>query len=68
MKDGALSARGVMAEVDKPNAATMMASVTAAAGGQKHIYDLSFGGWHALADTRFTLSDDGMCILGASFP
>ncbi|KAH8808834.1 hypothetical protein F5884DRAFT_382965 [Xylogone sp. PMI_703] len=53
-----LSARGVLAEVDKPSAATMMASATAAAGGQKHEYELSFRGWHALSDTRFMTSDD----------
>lgn len=53
-----LSARGVMAEVDKPSAASMMASVTAGAGGQKRVYDLTFAGWHALGDTRFTTSDD----------
>jgi hypothetical protein len=54
-----LSSRGLMAEVDNPSAATMMASVTAAAGGQKKIYELTFCGWHILGDTRFTMSDDG---------
>ncbi|EDN98922.1 hypothetical protein SS1G_13781 [Sclerotinia sclerotiorum 1980 UF-70] len=39
-----------------------MASVTAAAGGQKHIFDLSFTGWHVLGDTKFTSSDDNRCI------
>lgn len=58
-REGNLSARGVMAEIDKPSAVSMMASATAAAGGQKRIYELSFGGWHALGDTRFTMSDDG---------
>jgi hypothetical protein len=57
-----LSARGLMAEVDKPSAATMMASVTAAAGGQKKIYELTFYGWHVLGDTRFTMSDDGRTL------
>ena len=61
-----LSARGVMAEVEKPSAAVMMASVTAAAGGQKHVYDLSFAGWHILGDTRFTMSDDGRIVWMAS--
>lgn len=51
-----------MAEVDKPSAATMMASVTAAAGGQKKIYELIFCGWHVLGDTRFTMSDDGRTV------
>lgn len=54
-----LSARGFMAEVDKPSAAAMIATVTAAAGGQKHSYELSFGGSYALSDTRFTESSDG---------
>ncbi|RFU32066.1 hypothetical protein B7463_g4242, partial [Scytalidium lignicola] len=53
-----LSARGVTAEVDKPSAAIIMASAAAAAGGQKHEYELSFRGWHALSDTRFMTSDD----------
>ncbi|RAL61145.1 hypothetical protein DID88_010484 [Monilinia fructigena] len=61
-KDCLQTARGVMAEIDKPSAQTMMASVTAAAGGQKHIFDLSFTGWHVLGDTRFTSSDDNRCI------
>jgi hypothetical protein len=60
--DGSLSARGLTAEVEKPSAAAMMASVTAAAGGQKHMYDLSFAGWHVLGDTRFTMSDDGRSV------
>ncbi|ESZ89533.1 hypothetical protein SBOR_10081 [Sclerotinia borealis F-4128] len=61
-KDCLQTARGVMAEIDKPSAQTMMASVTAAAGGHKHIFDLSFTGWHVLGDTRFTSSDDNRCI------
>ena len=60
--DGSLSARGLTAEVEKPSAAAMMASVTAAAGGQKHMYDLSFAGWHVLSNTRFTISDDGRSV------
>jgi hypothetical protein len=51
-----------MAEIEKPSAAVMMASVTAAAGGQKHVYNLSFAGWHVLSDTRFTMSDDGRIV------
>lgn len=61
-KDCLQTARGVIAEIDKPSAQTMMASVTAAAGGQKHIFDLSFTGWHVLGDTRFTSSEDNRCI------
>src|SRR3977135_3966475 len=45
-RDCNLSARGLVAEVDRPSAAIMMASVTAAAGGQNLIYELSFAGWH----------------------
>ena len=60
--DGNLSARGLTAEIEKPSAAAMMASVTAAAGGQKHMYDLSFAGWHVLSDIRFTMSDDGRIV------
>jgi hypothetical protein len=54
-----LSARGVLAEVDKPSAAAMIATIAAAAGGQKQSYDLSFGGSFALSDTRFTESSGG---------
>jgi hypothetical protein len=57
--DCSLSARGLIAEVDKPSAAVMMASATAAAGGKKYEYELSFSGWHLLGDTRFSMSDDG---------
>lgn len=57
-----LSARGLMAEVDKPSAASMMASITANAGGQKKQYELAFTGWHVLGDTRFTMSDDSRVV------
>ncbi|KAF4632107.1 hypothetical protein G7Y89_g6022 [Cudoniella acicularis] len=57
-KECSMSARGVMAEIDKPSAQSMMASITAAAGGQKRIYELTFCGWHPLGDVRFTMSDD----------
>jgi hypothetical protein len=58
-RDASMSARGVMAEVDKPSAAAVMASVTAAAGGQRHVQELSLVGHHRLSDTRFTESQDG---------
>jgi hypothetical protein len=61
-REGSLSARGVMAEIDKPSALSIMASATAAAGGQRRVYELIFGGWHALCDTRFTMSDDGRLV------
>jgi hypothetical protein len=54
-----LSARGLIAEVDKPSAAAMMATITAAAGGQKQSYELSFGGSFVLGDIRFTESSGG---------
>jgi hypothetical protein len=62
-----LSARGLLAEIDKPSAAVIMSSVTAAAGGQKKVFDLSFCGWHILGDTRFTMSDDGHVVTLVSF-
>jgi hypothetical protein len=61
-----LSARGLMAEVDKPSAATMMASVTAAAGGQRPVYELILAGWHRLDEVRFTESKDGRIAWMAS--
>jgi len=61
-REGAMSARSLVAEVDKPSAAVMIAPVTAAAGGQKYNYELQFSGWHVLGDTRFTMSVDGRCI------
>jgi hypothetical protein len=54
-----LSARGVVAEVDKPSAASMIASATAAAGGQRSFYELNFEGWYLLGETRFTESCAG---------
>ena len=57
-----LSARGIMAEIEKPSATTMMASVAAAAGGQRHSYELSVAGWYRLGRVRFTESGDGRVI------
>lgn len=65
-RECSLSARGVMAEIDKPSAVSMMASMTAAAGGQKRVYELAFSGWHVLGDTRFTMSEDGRTVWMAS--
>jgi hypothetical protein len=56
------SGRGLMAEVDKPSATSMMASITANAGGQKKVFELYFCGWHILGDTRFTMSEDGRIV------
>jgi hypothetical protein len=61
-RDSAISARGLLAEVDKPSAATMMASVTAVANGQIHIPELSLVGWHTLCDTRFSETQDGRVV------
>lgn len=58
-RDSQMTARAMMSELDKPSASVMMAPVTAAAGGQKYVYELAFAGWHALNDTRFTVSSDG---------
>lgn len=58
-KDCSLSARGVLAEIDRPSAAAMMASVASTASGQRYEYELQFAGWHSLADTRYTTSSDG---------
>lgn len=57
-----LSARGIIAEVDKPSATTMMAPVTAAAVGQKFAYELSFSESYVLGETRFTESSNGQVI------
>ncbi len=57
-RDAAISARGVMAEVDKPSAASMMASVTVGAGSQNGP-DLAFAEYYPLASVRFTESEDG---------
>jgi hypothetical protein len=61
-RDCTMSARSVLSEVEKPSAAVMMGPVTAAAGGQRYVYELVFAGWHSLGETRFTVSDDG-CIM-----
>ena len=53
--------RDLLREIDKPSPAGLLASMTNAAGGPGS-YDFSFGGWHALADVRFTESADGRCI------
>lgn len=59
IRDGALSARGLVAEVDKPSAATMLATMTGNTNGQDFQHDLAFSGWHKLADTRFSTTEDG---------
>lgn len=66
-RESNLSARGVMAEVDKPSATVMMSTITATAGGQRKIFDFIFAGCHTLGDTRFTMSDDGRHVSMVSF-
>ncbi|RKF64925.1 putative rho guanine nucleotide exchange factor gef2 [Erysiphe neolycopersici] len=53
-----ITARGFLAELDKPSASSMMASMTANASGNKRIYDLTFSNWYMLSEIRFTVSDD----------
>lgn len=62
VNENGLSARGVVAEVDKPSASAMMGPVTAAAGGHKHVYDLAFAGWYRLVDIRLTQSNEGSVL------
>ncbi|KAI1003508.1 hypothetical protein K3495_g4696 [Podosphaera aphanis] len=57
-----LSARGLLAEIDKPSASTIMAFMAAKAGAQKNNFDLSFCSENFLSKTRFTTSDDGHSI------
>lgn len=66
-RESNLSARGLMAEIDRPSASAMMANMTAAAGGQKKTYDFVFSGWHVLSETRFTMSEDGRTVSMLSF-
>lgn len=54
-----LSARGVLAEVDKPSAAAVVTNITSAPAEQKPLYELSFEGSFALSDIRFTESRGG---------
>ncbi|KAI5866719.1 hypothetical protein GGS23DRAFT_284443 [Durotheca rogersii] len=53
-----MAARDLLREIDKPSPAGLLASMTNAAGGPGS-YELSFAGWHTLADVRFTESSDG---------
>ncbi|CAK7562368.1 MAG: hypothetical protein SEPTF4163_000210 [Sporothrix epigloea] len=53
--------RDLLREIDKPSPAGLLASMTNAAGGQGS-YDYTFGGWHQLADVRFTESADGRLV------
>lgn len=57
-----MTARGFLAELDKPSASSMMASMTATASGNKRVYDLSFSNWYRLSEIRFTVSDDSRNI------
>lgn len=61
-----VTARALVAEIDRPTAANMMASATAAAGGKKHVYELAFGSSYKLGDTSYTHSPDGRILLMTS--
>ena len=61
-RDAAISARGVMAEVDKPSAASMMASVAASVAGQSKMPDLAFSESYNLQSVRFSESEDARAI------
>ncbi|KFY84904.1 hypothetical protein V500_08892 [Pseudogymnoascus sp. VKM F-4518 (FW-2643)] len=54
-----ISARGVMAEVDKPSTASMVASVTGAGVEPRPPPELYLVSYHTLSDIRFTESQDG---------
>ncbi|KFZ09419.1 hypothetical protein V502_08760 [Pseudogymnoascus sp. VKM F-4520 (FW-2644)] len=54
-----ISARGVMAEVDKPSTASMVASVTGAGGEPRSSPELYLVSYHTLSDIRFTEGQDG---------
>ncbi|KAL2267288.1 hypothetical protein VTJ83DRAFT_4565 [Remersonia thermophila] len=56
-----MTGREFLREIDKPSPAGLLASMTNAAGGPGN-YELTFAGWHALADVRFTESADGRLI------
>jgi hypothetical protein len=62
IRDGSLSARGLVAEVEKPSAATMMATMTTTIDGQKYQHELALAGWQQLSETRFTMTEDGHSI------
>ncbi|KAI9787149.1 MAG: hypothetical protein M1839_003384 [Geoglossum umbratile] len=54
-----MTARGVIAEIDRPSVATMTASAT---GGVRTSQDLFFSGWFNLSDIRFSESACGRTI------
>ncbi|KFY48379.1 hypothetical protein V495_01397 [Pseudogymnoascus sp. VKM F-4514 (FW-929)] len=53
-----ITARGVMAEVDKPSTASMVASVTGV-NGERPPPELQLVSYHTLSDVRFTEGQDG---------
>ncbi|EAQ87545.1 hypothetical protein CHGG_04164 [Chaetomium globosum CBS 148.51] len=56
-----LTGRDFLREIDKPSPAGLLASMTNAAGGPG-MWEFAFGGWHNLADVRFTESSDGRLV------
>ncbi len=62
IRGGTMSARGVIAEIDRPSAAMMAASVALSPNGQRPIQELVFCGSIRLQDVRFTESSGGQLI------
>ncbi|KAI9774281.1 MAG: hypothetical protein M1840_004175 [Geoglossum simile] len=54
-----MTARGIIAEIDRPSIATMTASAT---GSVRNPQDLFFSGWFSLGDVRFSESTCGRAI------
>ncbi|KAI9722016.1 MAG: hypothetical protein M1812_001976 [Candelaria pacifica] len=61
-RGGTMSARGVLAEIDRPSAATMAVSVALSPNGQRPIQELVFCGSIRLQDVRFTESSGGRLV------
>ncbi|KAH0541284.1 hypothetical protein FGG08_004208 [Glutinoglossum americanum] len=61
-KGSNMTARGIIAEVDRPSVAAITASVATAAGSARAPQDLFFSGWFDLGDVRFSESTCGRMI------
>ncbi|KAK3190854.1 hypothetical protein K4F52_003171 [Lecanicillium sp. MT-2017a] len=59
--NGRLTGRDLLREIEKPSATELLISMTNTAGGSPS-YQFVFTGWHSLADTRFTESENGSLI------
>ncbi|KZF19357.1 hypothetical protein L228DRAFT_250947 [Xylona heveae TC161] len=60
--ESAISARGVLAEADRPTTVTIAASVAAAIDEKRSSPDLVFAGSIGLDALRFTETSDGRCV------